>query len=217
MGGMPLPPIWNAIRSAFVEGVADESVPGGTAWPTLQDVAARFGKHHDTVRRRAAREKWTEQRRRYSEKLAMERREARTAAMLREAAEFDAENLRLAKALLATVSQVTEDATRLARIRERKLRAVVDDPDETASVLANPLLKAATPTGLAALASTLATAQKVGRLALGDTTEQTEQRTTLDGAVGVAGQVVAVHQITAGDAEKLAEIARALREAGVEQ
>jgi hypothetical protein len=208
------PGSWDEVRALYVEGEDGKGPNASRHWPTLDECAERFGFASQSVRRKAARERWTDQRNLYSSKVAAQRAELRTAAMLREAAEFDSESLSQARALLREVNAALEDAARLRKLRDQRLKRLVDDPDETRKVLAAAPISAQALTGLA---GTLAQAQKVGRLALGDPTDNTNAQHQHSGEVGVAHSgAVAVSHDLAADPARLAEVARILREAGVE-
>lgn len=209
-------PKWTEIEAFYVQG---ESRPEGEHfWPTMEQVAERFGERHDRVRKHAGPGGWTTKRAHYADRLAREKREARTSAIIKESAEFDSSSLKLAKALQGNVAALIGDITRMRQVRDAKLRAVADDPAALAALLNDPRYKPATGHQLTALATALATAQRVGRLALGDPTETVDAQHRHSGGVAhqVTGALAVSHTLTA-DPQAVVAVARILREAGIEQ
>lgn len=208
------PGTWDEVRTLYVEGEDGAGPDAPRSWPTLDQCAARFGFAGQSVRRKAAKEGWAAERALFTSRMSAKRQELRVSTMLREAAEFDSESLTQARNLLREVNAALEDAARVRKLRDQRLKRVVDDPDATLAMLRAAPISAQALTGLA---GTLAQAQKVGRLAMGDTTEQTDSTHRHTGSLDVSGAVaVAVTHDLAADPARLAEVARILRDAGVE-
>lgn len=119
---------WDAIRAEYVSGKA-----------SIKRLATKHNVSEPGLEKRAGRERWSEARRKMSEAVISDADTKITEAKVSELADFNASDLRMAKAIRQKV--------------ERMLR------------------KASTPQAVRALANAADTAQKVGRLALGASTE----------------------------------------------
>ena len=136
---------WPAVKAAFVEGYERDSVR--FAEPQLGDVASKFGIPLSTIKKRAMIEKWTEERHLFQKRLEDAKRERTTEVLASKGAEFDALSLRSAEKLFKKI--------------ERQLDAALADKSTA------PL----TPNQVAALATAAKQAQHVGRLVMGDSTD----------------------------------------------
>jgi hypothetical protein len=91
---------WPAIEAAFVQGdVAEEAHEGPTerAYPTLADVAMRFGVSLRSAAGRSTRHGWVRKREEFQERFALELHRRRIRRMLKEADRIDAAALTGAK------------------------------------------------------------------------------------------------------------------------
>lgn len=93
---------WPAIRRRYVEGVIDRE-GGVTDWPTLDACAEHFGVAANRVRERSAEEGWRAQRSAWQAQLEATRRQAKLAAMSKEATQIDGAALQTAKVGLGLV------------------------------------------------------------------------------------------------------------------
>lgn len=137
---------WAAIRVEYVSGVE-----------TYRAIAKRHAIKEATVRQRASREGWSDQRHTASQTVTEEAEAAIGAGRVAELVKFNDEDLRMARLIRARAAQMMEAASG----REKGGKQV-------------DLLK---PADLRALASAVEAAQKIGRLALGATTENTSVTT----------------------------------------
>jgi hypothetical protein len=106
---------WEAVRRAYVEGWPAKSQSGTqkvTFWPTLREVAERFGISDPYVREKSSKQGWTEQRRTWQAQLEAQHRQARAATMSKKATEVDSTaldaatmGLQLCLAALADIGQ----------------------------------------------------------------------------------------------------------------
>lgn len=136
---------WAPVKAAFIEGYEREGVR--LAEPQLGDVATKFGIPLSTVKKRSMIEKWTEERQLFQKRLEEAKREKTTEVLASKGAEFDALSLRSAEKLFKKI--------------ERQLDAALADKSTA------PL----TPNQVAALATAAKQAQHVGRLVMGDSTD----------------------------------------------
>lgn len=138
---------WKAIKREYVEGIVIDGVR--KANPTMDEIAERFDIHVSIVRKRAATsaENWAAERDLFQARLETAQREKTTEILASKGAEFDAISLR--------------NAEKMFKVIERQLDAAIS---------ANTPLTL-TPNQLAALASGARQAQHVGRLVMGDSTD----------------------------------------------
>jgi hypothetical protein len=144
---------WIAIRSAFVEGT--EINGAFLVNPSLGQVAEKFGCAPGNMRRIAGEEKWIEQRGIYQARIEQGARDKKVLTMAAKGAEFDAKNLEIASALLSLV-KVTIN---------QEIQALQADSNYTPTM-----------SKLKDASFVQEKAQRIGRLALGDTTEEVGNR-----------------------------------------
>lgn len=125
---------WTKLRLEYVHGTV-----------TMRELAEKHGIKAAGLMRRAAKEGWDAQRKQESAKVSKAAWEALGETRAEELAKFNADDLKMARAIRAKAAQM--------------------------------MASASTPSDLRALASAVDTAQKVGRLALGATTENTSVMT----------------------------------------
>jgi hypothetical protein len=94
---------WDDARAMYVEGIMDG---GARRYPSMADIAQKAGVSHDAVRKRAAREKWTEQRILFQERLAQKRTEQVTERLAHSAAELDSRASTVANAGITRCAQL---------------------------------------------------------------------------------------------------------------
>ena len=135
------------IRNLFVQGFNDEE--GDRKTYTLEELHKKFNVAKSTLYRTAQRENWKQEREMFQQKFLAELDAERTKSLAEESKKFDINSLNLAKALMATVGQNIRKNT--SNINEDK--------------------KNFQPTQINALASAALSAQRLAKLALGETTE----------------------------------------------
>jgi hypothetical protein len=136
---------WLAIKAAYVEGYEESGAR--VAEPTLDALQAKFGISISTLRKRSMKEKWADERQLFQARLEEAKREKSTEVLASKGAEFDALSLRSAEKLFKKI--------------ERELDAVLDGKSGASL----------TPNQIAALATAAKQAQHVGRLVMGDSTD----------------------------------------------
>lgn len=134
---------WQEAKTQYIEGHPQDD--GSRMWQTLEQVGLAHGISSTSIRHRAGREGWKDQRDLYQQKIAQARQEKRTDVLAAKGAEFDARALRATEAIIQHV--VVHLST--------SAKAKVPLPIAT----------------LARMAQTVSMAHKAGRLAMGDTTE----------------------------------------------
>lgn len=139
------------VRDLYVQG---EESPVGRKYPTLQELANRFESSIATISRKAKDGGWDEQRSIFEVKLQRDRDEMRRREMINQAVEFDSNSLLLAKSLQAEIGKVLQSVA-----QKRK-----EDPSKP-HVLGG--------SSLSQLANALSICHRTGRLALGESTENT--------------------------------------------
>lgn len=144
---------WVEIRRRYVEGIDDQGV---RRYPTYEDVAKIFEVGAKMMRKRAgpAREDWAAQRAMFQAKLSAAQRDKKIATLAGIGAEFDTKALRIADALLQQVA---------AQL--------------TASAIAKTALG---PKVIHTLTAAAKASHVMGRLAMGDSTENLGHSGSLD-------------------------------------
>lgn len=146
--------LWQRVRAAYVQGVEDEN--GFRRFPTYQQLEAEFNVNYGTIALRCKKEGWQEERAIFERKLKEDIDAKKRKELLKASVEFDSSSLKLAKAIQAEIGQLL-----VAAQYERQKIAQGLEPER----------KIFTSSALSSMAMALATAQKVGRLALGESTE----------------------------------------------
>jgi hypothetical protein len=146
--------LWLKIRTAYVQGIEDES--GFRKFPTYQQLEAEYGIQYSTISLRCNKEGWQEERAIFERKLKEDIDAKKRKELLKASLEFDSSSLKLAKAIQAEIGQLLVGAQH----QRQKIAAGLESEK-----------KIFTSSSLSSLAMALATAQKVGRLALGESTE----------------------------------------------
>ena len=135
------------IRNEFVQGTVDED--GNRTYPKIEDLIKKFSVAKSTLYRVAQNEEWKISRERFQKELQTKLDNERIKNLTEENKKIDITSINLAKALMATVGQG------IRRNTEEINQGNLGLP----------------PTQLNALANTALTAQKIAKLALGETTE----------------------------------------------
>lgn len=138
------------IRQAYVAGV---ETPDGRDYPSIEELSKKYKIPAITLFRRSAKENWREQRVKFTEKLQQDIDQAKQKQLIKENKDFDTNNLSIAKRL-------QDEIVSVLNLSEKKREEGIE----------KPMLN---PSSLYSLGMALQTCQKVGRLALGETTENT--------------------------------------------
>ena len=147
----PTASILEEIRELYVTGTENQT--GDRVYPSIQSLAKDFNIAEVTLFRKAKDGDWKEQRQIFERKLAEEKDAKKRDMMVKESVEFDARNLNLAKAMQGQITHLISQGAR--------------------AIQQNNTAKPFSPESLTKLATALISVQKIGRLALGDTTENT--------------------------------------------
>ena len=145
------------IRQLYVQGVDTDGV---RSYPSIDQLSQEHGVSKATLFRRASDQGWKDQRSIFETQLAAELDAQRRNELVKEAGEFDKNNIRLAQALQSQIGGVVRH-----NIESRQT---------------NPRLGPLSPDALTQLAQALVTVQRIGRLALGDSTEITKVDATIN-------------------------------------
>tara|TARA_R100001460_G_scaffold60333_1_gene100325 strand:- start:8890 stop:9429 length:540 start_codon:yes stop_codon:yes gene_type:complete len=138
------------IRQAYVVGV---ETPDGRDYPSIEELSRQYKIPAITLFRRSSKENWKEQRVKFTEKLQQDIDHAKQKQLIKDNKDFDNNNLSIAKRLQDEIVSVLNLSEKKREEGEQK-----------------PMLN---PSSLYSLGMALQTCQKVGRLALGETTENT--------------------------------------------
>jgi len=155
---------WLEMRHRYVHGVIDDN--GRREWPTLEFLAKRFGIAVVTIGKRVKNENWAGQRADFERRLRDQIDREKRKDLAKEASEFDLTSLRLAKGLQNEIAQIIIDSQEHRRVYKEELAAA-----KAAGLPAPTSVRVLVPATVNSLASALSIAQKVGRLAMGETTE----------------------------------------------
>ena len=137
------------IRKEFVTGVSNES--GVFEYPSIDALVIKYQVSRATLYRHASKEDWQTQRNQAQTELDEEIRQQRLKEFVDHSNRLDDNALRLAQSLLSKVA--------------RKMR------DDEILIDQDPDYDGMTPSSLDRLASVVAQAQKIGKLALGEAQE----------------------------------------------
>lgn len=157
--GEPAPrPDWFAMRAAYVEGLQED---GRLTWPTLNEIATRWGANAANVRDRAATERWTERRAQFQRRVEEERQAARAEEMARIASDLDLRVLRAAATGIGIAEGRLREFALMGQARTAALREREGNP--------NVVVPAAPPTDeVATIATTIGKWYEHANRALGD-------------------------------------------------
>tara|TARA_Y100001970_G_scaffold293615_1_gene441690 strand:+ start:2432 stop:2986 length:555 start_codon:yes stop_codon:yes gene_type:complete len=136
------------IRNKFVQGIEDNK--GGRKLYSIDELAADYGIPKPTLYKTAQREDWTFQQKRFQDKYLIELDERRRKELIQEAVQFDKTSLQLAKGLMGQIAQSLRQNTEDDKIKPQVLNS---------------------------LSQALGQVQKVGKLALGQATDNVNLET----------------------------------------
>ena len=155
------------IRQEYVQGVVDAN--GVRSYPTIDELSKKHSIPSITLYRKSQGEEWKKQKADFQETLRNQIDKEKRKQMAKDSIEFDENNLRLAKAL-------QNEIVALITLSNKKR----NDGDT------RPFFSASS---LNSLGMALMTCQKVGRLALGESTDNTNITTT-ESTVNEAFQLI---------------------------
>ncbi len=140
---------WQLIKRDYVEGVQQED--GTITWPTLLQVSKDHNISRSTLSQRAAAEDWQTQKSMFRTKIETKRQDKKTEYLASEAAQFDIDVFKIAKASIQHIqSHFLLGQAELLRTEGRKPMA---------------------STTINSLTIALERVQRIGRLALGEPLE----------------------------------------------
>ena len=148
--------IIEAIRQEFVQGVLDDK--GLRSHPTIDELSKKHSIPSITLYRKSQSNEWKQQKLDFQDNLRIQIDKEKRTKMVKDSVEFDENNLRLAKAL-------QNEIVALISMSNKKRNEGDTRPFFSAS-------------SLNSLGQALMTCQKVGRLALGESTDTTNITTT---------------------------------------
>tara|TARA_Y100001937_G_scaffold126556_1_gene196117 strand:- start:510 stop:1070 length:561 start_codon:yes stop_codon:yes gene_type:complete len=137
------------IRNKFVQGIEDTR--GGRKLFTIDELAADYGIPKPTLYKTAQREDWSLQQKRFQDKYLLELDARKRKELVEEAMNFDKTSLQLAKGVMGQIAQSLRQNTQ----GEDKIK----------------------PQTLNSLSQALVQCQKVGKLALGQATDNVNVET----------------------------------------
>ena len=154
---------WMEIRNAYVQG--QENAQGQRIYPTIEQLAKSYDIHWNTIHRRSKSENWKDVRVIFEAKMLKDIDSKKRKQMIEQSVQFDFDSLRLARSLQATIANVLTIDNEKAQ--QLKMRQNLDEKEQK-NLKPIHLLKGAE---INSLAMALEKAQKVGRLAFGESTE----------------------------------------------
>ena len=167
------------LRDEYVQGI---DTPDGRQYPTTKALAARHQLNERIVEKKCTDLGWADQRAVFEAKLKEDSDNEKRREMIDQAVEFDSNNLNLAKNLQGEIGMVIRAARNARQLAVTRLEQPILNGentnnrteitrDERERARAEKTLLGIHPNNITALANGLATTQKVGRLAYGDSTE----------------------------------------------
>jgi len=151
------PDLTELLRQEYVQGVNNDK--GERVYPSIDVLVEKHNVAKASLFRRAKSQNWREQRNRFELELSQQKDVEKRTELAKESINFDGRNLNLAKALQQQISHLIQRG--MQEINE------------------NPALRPFNPVALERLANALLVTQKVGRLSLGDSTENTSINATI--------------------------------------
>ena len=136
------------IRNRFVQGIEDNK--GGRKLYTIDELASDYGIPKPTLYKTAQKEDWVMQQKRFQDKFLLELDERRRQELIQESVQFDKTSLQLAKGLMGQIAQALRQNTEEEKIKPQVLNT---------------------------LSLALASVQKVGKLSLGQATDNVSVET----------------------------------------
>lgn len=195
---------WEMIRAYYVES---EAVPS----PTLKDISDIHNVNYDTLRDRAAKERWTTLRATFQFELAQQRQQERISTLAKEAIAFDDTSLRAAKLgqtlIAGRLGQIGALFSAGNHLHQRTLQKI----QQGEPVTLEELRSAINYKELDALSRSLVTFQDVGRKALGTDVDKLE----ISGPEGVPMEVNITHELQKPDQDRIASILDVIQRAGI--
>jgi hypothetical protein len=168
------PEIIENARQMYVRGVAGSD--GVLTYPSIETVARSHKVSPMTIARRSNDGDWPAQRKQFVEELRVDLDIQRRKEIVDQAVAFDSTSLNLAKGLYneitALLRSAVNDRAKAENILAEQAAWDANNPNDRRPVI-KPDYKPFTPFALGSLATALSTAQRVGRLAVGESTENT--------------------------------------------
>lgn len=203
---------WEAVRSAYCEGIGTDEDPLSRTWPSLNEVAQRFQITSSQVRDRSAREHWPEQRQAYQQQLATTRMQRRAIELSREAVEFDAKALSTAKLGMAMVTARISEIARLVQLHQGRRAMALERLQQGLPVQTEDLLSAIDSRELDTLARAGLQWHQLGQKALGEDVIRHEISGPEGGPIEMNHTSV-TEALTRDDPERLAAFLQAAKQA----
>ncbi len=139
------------IRQEFVQGIEDEL--GKRVYSSIDELSKKHNIPTVTLYRKSQDNNWREQKKIFKDNLQMEIDSAKQKVIAKEAKEFDSNSLKIAKALQSEIVGLLQQSN-------KRRKEGIDKPYFS-------------PSALNSLGMALHTCQRVGRLALGESTDNT--------------------------------------------
>lgn len=139
------------IRQEFVQGKEDES--GERLYQNIEELSKKYNIPSVTLYRKSQEGAWREQKKLFKDTLQIETDMLKAKKMANEAKEFDSASLKIAKALQSEIVGLLQQSN-------KRRKQGIETPYFS-------------PSALNSLGMALHTCQRVGRLALGESTENT--------------------------------------------
>ncbi len=157
---------WTEIRTSFVQGI--ESPSGERVYPTIEMLAKQYNIHWNTLQRRQQKENWKDERAIFESKVAEDIDNKKRQEMLQQAVQFDFDSLKLARSLQGSIANILQMDNEKVRIVRQRMSLNIDRQKELNITDPIDCLKT---NEINNLSMALEKAQRVGRLAFGESTE----------------------------------------------
>lgn len=209
---------WDALRTAFVEGVP---VPEGGQYErqfmNQKELAEAFDVPYQRVRERASKERWTELRHREQVELATKRQKERNEKLLGDAIDFDEKSLKVAQVginlITARLAEIAGSHKTQKDIREKALERMARG-EKVEKWELYPAINYREMEGLASAAQRL---QEIGNKALGIDVQKHEISGPGGGPLQIDSTVSVTDELMRDDPERItAVLAAATRLVGHE-
>lgn len=204
---------WHLVRRDYIEGVRNDpdGDPLDMHWPTLAELAKKYGIKEPTIGARSARERWSAQKRSFVSQIEIKQRAARMREMKKEGIAFDKNVLAIGKLGVNIVVRRLAEITKAAGQREALSEAFIRQMErgETPDVSVMGDMADFDAKELSMLADAAQRFTELGRSVIGVPDETLLIRDEAESGGSI------IETMEQGDDERLADLVDALQNAGV--
>lgn len=206
---------WDVVYREFVEGIPNGESEDDRSFPTMKALSERHGMAYQTIRERAAAERWSEKKDSFQAQVVMERQKQHAKKLAKNAAEFDEKSFKIGDVGVNLITmrlvEIAQEAQAKKPVRERAIQNLaagipIDEKDLRSAIWSREI------EGLANAAERF---QNIGMRALGTDV----QRHSIVGDINVEGALAPTINVGAeimrDDPERVAALIKSFGDAGL--